>query len=87
MSQREWGIKSAPKGGRPDPQSFKAVDTYTYSKIHTNSPYNPESFKAIGTYTYNKIHTNSPWVCPRYIENVHMRDGSFVIILDCKQVS
>ena len=39
MSQRDWGIRSVPRGGRPDPESFKAMDTYTYSKVHTNSPY------------------------------------------------
>ena len=38
MPQREWGIRSVCRGGRPDPESFKATDTYTYSKNHTNSP-------------------------------------------------
>ena len=28
MSQREWGIRLAPRAGRPDPE-FKAIDTYT----------------------------------------------------------
>ena len=35
----DWGIGSVPRDGRPEPESFKAVDTYTYSEIHTNSPY------------------------------------------------
>ena len=39
MSQRDWGIRSVPMGGRPGPESFKAIDTYTISKNHTNSPY------------------------------------------------
>ena len=30
---------SVPSGGRSDPESFKAIDTYTYIKNHTNSPY------------------------------------------------
>ena len=38
ISQRGWGIKSVPRGGRPNPEWFKAIDTYTYSKNHTNSP-------------------------------------------------
>ena len=37
--QRNRGIRSALRGGRPDPESFKAVDTYTYSENHTDSPY------------------------------------------------
>ena len=41
MLQRDWGIRSVPRGGRPDPESFKVIDTYTYSKNHTNSPYSP----------------------------------------------
>ena len=39
MLQRDWGIRSAPRGGSPDPESFKAIDTYTHSKTCTNSPY------------------------------------------------
>ena len=39
MSGREWGIKSVLRGDRPDPESFKAIDTYTYSENHTSSPY------------------------------------------------
>ena len=31
--QRDWGIRSAPRDGRPDPESFKAIVTYTYRKI------------------------------------------------------
>ena len=27
MSQRNWGIRSVPRAGRPDPE-FKAIDTY-----------------------------------------------------------
>ena len=29
----------APRGGRPDPESSKAIETYNYSQNHTNSPY------------------------------------------------
>ena len=39
MSWRDWGIRLALRGGRPDPESFKATDTYTYSKYHINSPH------------------------------------------------
>ena len=39
MSQRDWEIRSVARGGRPDPESSKAIDTYTYSKNPTNSPY------------------------------------------------
>ena len=39
MSQRDCRIRLVPRGGRPDPESFKVVDTYTYRKNHTNSPY------------------------------------------------
>ena len=39
MWKRDWGIRLVPRGGRPDSESFKAIDTYTYSKNHTNSPY------------------------------------------------
>ena len=39
MSQGDWRIRSVSRGGRPDGESFNAIDTYTYSKIHTNSPY------------------------------------------------
>ena len=35
MSQRDLGIMSGPMG----PESFKAIDTYTYSKNYNNSPY------------------------------------------------
>ena len=28
MFQRDWGIRSVPRAGRPD-QEFKAIDTYT----------------------------------------------------------
>ena len=39
MSQRDWGLMSVPRVVRPDPESFKAIDTYTYSKNNTYSPY------------------------------------------------
>ena len=42
MSQRDWGIRLVPRGGRPGPESLKAIDTYTYHTIHIthiNSPY------------------------------------------------
>ena len=32
MLQRDWRIRSMPRGGMPDAESFKAIDTYTYSK-------------------------------------------------------
>ena len=38
MSQRDWGIRSVPRHGRPDAESLKVIDTNTYSKNHTNSP-------------------------------------------------
>ena len=31
-SQRNWGIRLAPRGGRPNPEFFKTIDNYTYSK-------------------------------------------------------
>ena len=39
MSQKDWGIRSVPIGGRPDPESFEAIDTYTSRENDTNSPY------------------------------------------------
>ena len=39
MFQRNLEIWLVPRGGRPDSESFKAIDTYTYSKHHANSPY------------------------------------------------
>ena len=40
MSQRDWGMRSVPRGGRPDEEFFlKAIDTFTYIKNCTNSPY------------------------------------------------
>ena len=39
MSQRDWGVMSVPRVIRPDPESFKAIDTYTYSENHTNGPF------------------------------------------------
>ena len=48
MSQRDWGIRLMPRGGRPDPESFKAMDTNTYSKNHTNRPmYVPGCIKIV----------------------------------------
>ena len=39
MLQNVCRIRSMPRGDRPDSESFQVVDTYTYSKNHTNSPY------------------------------------------------
>ena len=39
MLQRDCGIRLVPRGGRPNPESFKTIGIYTYSKNHTNSPY------------------------------------------------
>ena len=39
MLQRDCGIRSVPRDGRADPESVKAIDTYTYSENHTNSPH------------------------------------------------
>ena len=36
---KRMGIRLVPRGGRPGPESFKAIDTYTCSKNHTNSPF------------------------------------------------
>ena len=33
MSGRDWVMWSVPRGGRTDPEFFKAIDTYTYIKI------------------------------------------------------
>ena len=39
MLQRDQGIRLALRGGTPEPESSKALDTYAYSKNHTNSTY------------------------------------------------
>ena len=38
MSQWDCRKGSVPRGGRPGPESFKAIDTYTHRESHTNSP-------------------------------------------------
>ena len=41
MSLRDCRKGLVPKGGRPDPELFKAIDTYAYIKKYTNNPYVP----------------------------------------------